>query len=349
MKRIQNFYLYSYRLIGFIFLVGLITSILWYGFSVLFFISNSSWSVPFIISSNQENVLIHQERLLNMEHDVLENDLELATAIDQVKSKELILKNAEAVYQRIEESMQNQSSRDEKISKIFKKLAKEKTQSVNELSNILASLQNREKSIGQELRLGLITSQEALTQRLALSNLRSNLIDAKAKVEELKQRTHDFYTEASTLNGSAMDLETMQKLVKKFDLSHQILQLKSDLYSLEISITHLKQNIIKKKKVLAIIKHSPYILATKKPVHVAFVPYANLPKAKIGTPVYSCYLDLLFCYKSGVVKEIFSAEEYGKHPIFKSDIKGQYIGIQFANASDAQKKLLFLNSKPLLI
>lgn len=96
-------------------------------------------------------------------------------------------------------------------------------------------------------------------------------------------------------------------------------------------------------------QRSPYILATKKPTTLAFIPYPNLKRIKKGNPVYSCYLDMIFCYKSGQIADIYSAEEYGKHPIFKSEIKGRLIRIAYADKKDAQKKLLFLNSKPLLI
>lgn len=348
-KRLQNFYLYGYRLTGFVFLVGLISSILWYGFSVLFFVSNSSWSVPYIISPNQENVLIHQERLLNMEHDLLQNTIELTTAKDQLKNKQQVLKNAQEVYSRIKESMSKQSTRDVKNGKIFNQLTHEQAQNVSELQKLLSNFKDKEAVIDKELKMGLITREEALSQRFLINSLRSSLIDAKARVQELKQRTTDYKIAASTLNGSSLDLTTMQKLVKTFDLSREIAQLKSDLFALKISIHHLKKNIAIKTKVLSLIKNSPYILATKNPVNVAFVPYSNLSRVKIGSPVYSCYLDILFCYKSGKVKQVYAAEEYGKHPIFKSDIKGQYIGVEFTDNTDAQNKLLFLNAKPLLI
>ena len=141
----------------------------------------------------------------------------------------------------------------------------------------------------------------------------------------------------------------MNRIIKKVELEGQIADLKSDIFSLQISTQHLKKNIDKKNRVLLFMKNSPYIRATKKETSVAFVPYANLHKVAIGAPVFSCYLDMLLCYKSGHVLEIYHAEEYSKHPIFKSDVKGQLIAINFDSIADSQKKLLFINSKPLLI
>jgi hypothetical protein len=349
MKRLQNFYLYNYRLIGFIFLSGLITSILWYGFSVLFFIVNTRWSTPFILSPNQKNVLIYQEHILSVQHELLKNKAELVAAKEALKNKKIVLENAERIQLRVKKSMERQAQQDAHNSKIYNKLTEEKAASVAELNKLAAEIQIRESTIHKELKIGLITKEEALSQQLLLSNIRSTLIEAKARVYELKQRSLDFNDAAHTLNGSANSLAAMDKIVRKAELARQIVQLKSDVFALTVTVEHLENSISKRTRVLLLSKQSPYIIATKASTHVAFVPYKNLSHVKIGATVYSCYLDMILCYKSGHITQVYAAEEYGRHPIFKSDIKGQFIGISFKDVTDAQKNLLFLNYKPLLI
>jgi hypothetical protein len=347
-KKLQRFYLYSYRFVGFVFLVSLISSILWYGFSVLFFIANSSWSIPSILSPNQENVLAHQEHILDVQHELLKNTAELAAARDALKSKTAILKNSKEVYTRVVASMAQQSRRYAKSSRVFHSLTEEKDKSVLELSKVATEIKGKEDIINKELKIGLITKEEALTQHLMLSTLRSSLVEAKARAYELKQHALNDRTAARTLDGSSINLPAMNKVVKKVELMQHISGLKSDVYSLTIMVNHLDSIIKKRAKVLHLMRKSPYILATKKPTDVAFVPYSNLNHVKLGSKVYSCYLDMLLCYESGAVTQIYKAEEYSRHPIFKSEIKGKYIGITFKNELDARKKLLFLNSKPLL-
>ncbi len=349
MKRLQNFYLLSYRLIGFIFLVSLITSIFWYGFSVLFFLANTHWSTPFILSPNQENVLVHQEHLLNVQQELLKNTAELAAAKNDLSNKEIVVKNAEELLLRVEKSMEQQIHQDTQNSGIYHALTQEKQANVAELTQLAAEIQMKESIINQELKVALITKEEALSQHLMLSNLRSALIEAKARMHEFEQRAADFGAAALTLKGSATSLAAMDKIVKKIELTRQIAQLKSDIYALKVTIEHLLNVIKKRSEVLALMKKSPYILATKEPTHVAFVPYKNLPQVKIGAPVYSCYFDMILCYQSGSITAAYKAEEYAKHPIFNSDMKGQFVGIAFKDETDAQKKLLFLGSKPLLI
>lgn len=349
MKKIQNYYLYSYRLVGFVFLTGLIISILWYGFSMLFFIANKSWSVPMILSPNQEKVMAHLEHILVFEHEIAKNKAELRTAKQILRHKSELLANNQQLLVRVKQSMQYQSDQYLKASLVFKKLSDERVAHVHQLRQLNAKIVNEEQTIEQELKLGLITKQEALLAHINWNKLAENLVDSKTRMYELKSRVRDYADAAKTLNGMGNHLTSMTKVIKQVELEGQIAGLKSDIFSLQISTKQLQKNIDKKNHVLSLMKKSPYILATQKKTTVAFVPYAHLSKVIAGAPVYSCYLDMLLCYKSGNISEVYSAEEYAKHPIFKSDVKGQLIGIHFNSEADGQKKLLFINSKPLLI
>ncbi len=348
-KNIQNFYLYSYRLIGFVFLTGLISSILWYGFCMLFFIANSSWSVPIILSPNQEKVMMHLEHVLALDHELTKNVAEFSAFEQALGHKKILLEIAQKLQIRIEKSMLLQSEQYAKNSQILYTLYQEKTVSVAELNQLLSKIKNRETVTEKELKIGLITKQEALASHLVSSKIRSDLVDAKASMHNLNRRALDFSNAASTLSGSANNLVAMDKVIRKAELENQIAQYKSDIFSLTVNTERLKKNIKERNQVIALMKNSPYILATKVPTTVAFVPYRNLKHAKVGSPVYSCWLDMVLCYQSGHVSRVYKAEEYSKHPMFKSDIKGQLIGVVFNNEIDGQKKLLFLKSKPLLL
>lgn len=349
MKKIQNYYLYSYRMVGFIFLTGLIASIIWYGFSILFFIGNSSWSVPMVLSPNQEKVMAHLEHVLSFEHEVTKNRAELIALEQTLEHKKMLRKMNRKLAVRVAESMSLESTHYDEASHYFDDLSKEKSVTLNQLNQLSAEISEQEDVIDNELKAGLITKNEAILAHITWNKVRDGIIDSKASMYELHKRSTEYAAAAHTLNGTGNSLKTMNKVIKKVELEGNIAQLTSDIFSLKITQGHLQKNITKKTKVLSLMKNSPYIMATRKPVTVAFVPYTNLKKIKVGSPTYSCYLDMVLCYKSGVVVGIYNAEEYTKHPIFKSDIKGQLIGVEFTYESDAQKKLLFLNSKPLLI
>jgi hypothetical protein len=349
MKKVQNFYLYSYRLVGFVFLTGLISSILWYGFSMLFFIANSSWAVPTILSPNQERVMSHLEHVLVLEHNAAKDVAELSAFKQTLKHKRHVLKTTRQLRNRIRQTLNAQSNQYTRKSLMFKKLSNEKNKSVSRLTHLIARVHHRDRVISDELQIGLITREEALAERVASNKLRADLVDAKARMQDLHQKSVDFSRAASTLNGADKHMASMYKIVKKVELDSQITQLKSDIFSLTLNINQLHETIEKKNHALAVMRNSPYIQAINKPTAVAFVPYRNLKKARIGAPVYSCYLDMVFCYKSGSITSVYQAEEYFPHPVFKSEIKGLLVEVEFKNPGDGQKRILFLNSKPLLI
>lgn len=349
MKKLQQLYLFSYRLVGFIFLMGLIVSILWYGFTLLFFVGSSSWSVPLILSPHQEKVIAHLEHVLALEQQVTNTNSEILVFEQTIAHKKHLLKINQQLLSRINESIKTQSKDYRNQSQRLSRLSQEKNATVKELRQLALMSTTKEAVIAEELKLGLITKQEAFSTRISTNQLHASLVDAKAGMYELKHRSLDYAHAAQTLNGSANDLKSMDKVIKRAELENQISQLKIDILSLYLSIDHLKNNNRKKSKALTLIKQSPYILATRKPTTVASVPYSNLKHLKLGSPIYSCYLDMLLCYKSGQIVAIYPAEEYFNHPVFKSEIKGQLIGISFYKESDAHKKLLFLNSKPLFI
>lgn len=347
-KELQRFYLYSYRSIGFIFLFGLTSSIAWYGFSILFFMSNSSWSVPLILSPGQEKVITHLEHLLNLEQQLTIDVSQLRSDSRVLQQKIQLLKKAKLFQQRMKKSITLQSQQYLKSSQVFQQLTIEKTKNVNELSELTVDLDTKLALIKKELHLGLITKQEALTQQLALESLQTSLIDARARVQEFSQRSMDFSSAAKTLRGASNNLLAMNNLAKKVELDTRISELKMDIFTLKLTIQHLEKNIEKRKQALHMMKKNPYILATKKSTMVSFVPYKNIKNISVGTRVYSCHLDMIACYQSGRVNAVYKAEEYGKHPIFRSEIKGRFIRIAYDNEKDAQKKLLFLHRKPLL-
>lgn len=347
-KKLQNFYLYSYRSIGFLFLFGLIFSIAWYVISILFFTVNRHWSVPLIISPGQEKVITHLEHMLNIEHQLSLDIAELKMDKKAVRKKEGELAKVRSIHVRVKQSIHAQSKQYKKLSHIFNSLTEEKEKNVQDLTELLAETNLKEKNIKRELQLGLITKQEALTQRLSLENLRSGLIDAKEKAFELHQRSLDFGFAADTLNGASQHLVAMNNVTKKMELENKISELNTEIYSLNIKTKQLVKNIEKRRAALKVLRDNPYILATKKPVDVAFVPYRNVKNIQVGSPVYSCYLDMVFCYRSGRVMSLYHAEEHGRHPVFQSEIKGMYVRIAFDDEEDAQRKLLFFHSKPLL-
>lgn len=349
MKRVQNIYLYFYRVIGFIFIVGLICAILWYSLSILFFSFSNTWSVPIVLSPSQEKVIGHLTRVSAFEQELRKNKIDLNTAREEYSKKNILLQNAELLQPRLDNSILVQAKRYSDASAQLKELTKERQKNISELSALSKKNQGKKASIDKELSAGIITKHEANEQKLMLNNLNSGLIDAKAQLTDLLLNAEELSSAAKTLNGSFGNIDAINNIVRKVDLNVQIEGLRSELFKLDATIETLESVIEESDRVLQILKNSPYFLATKEATHVAFVPYDNRTNAKAGERVYSCYLRMILCYRAGTIIQVYEAEEYGKHPVFQTALKGIFLGVEFKDPDDAKKDLLFIGSRPFII
>jgi hypothetical protein len=95
---------------------------------------------------------------------------------------------------------------------------------------------------------------------------------------------------------------------------------------------------------------SPYAYAANGQQFFAFVPYSNQKYVFIGSPVYACTGEIVWCHKIATVGARFQGEETGSHPIFffKGTMRGFLI--QLVNVTDLkamEDSVLFIGHKPL--
>jgi hypothetical protein len=59
-------------------------------------------------------------------------------------------------------------------------------------------------------------------------------------------------------------------------------------------------------------------------------------------------LKVILCREVGTIKQVFTSEEHGSHPIFRTDLRGFLVQLDLDNQESAKSKTLFVNRKPLL-
>lgn len=349
MKKIQNTYLYFYRTIGFIFIIGLVGAILWYALSILFFSLSATWSVPIVLSPSQEKVIGHLTRVSAFEQELRKNKIDLDITQEEYSKKKILLQNAELLQPRLDHSIAAQSKRYLEASGQLKSLTKERQKNIAELNKLSKDNRVKKSSIDRELKAGIITKNEANSQQLILNNINSSLIDAKAQLTDLSLNAEELGSAATTLNGSSGNIDAMNNIARKVDLNLQVEGLRTDLSKLGATIETLVPVIEEGDRILQVLKDSSYFLATRESTRVVFIPYDNRANAKVGEKVYSCYLRMVFCYRAGTIVRVYEAEEYGRHPVFQTALKGIFLGVDFKDPDDAKKDLLFIGSRPFII
>lgn len=349
MKNLQQFYLSLYRSIGLFVLIALVCIILWYGFSVVFFGFSKTWSIPVVLSPTQERVIGQLARISSFQQELEKNKVDLQTTVKSIENKKAILNDATSLQQRIKLSMNNQSERYNNASQSLNKILGEKKRNIQKLSKLASEIKLKERLIDKELKAGIITKYESNNQQLVLNNIQQGLTDSKANALLLQQQVGDLVSSAQTYKGANSNFDAITGVSKQVELEAQIAEIKNELLKLQATQNNLEAAINDNNSVLELIKNSPYYLATKGPTTVTFVPYANLQNVKVGDKVFSCYASVVLCKKVGEVASIYNAEEYAIHPIFRTNIKGQFVGVLYDNGlSDSKSDVLFIGSKPLL-
>jgi hypothetical protein len=138
-------------------------------------------------------------------------------------------------------------------------------------------------------------------------------------------------------------------LEKQAELRSEIAQLDITFSVAEKQLLEDNRQIDRLHDAINTAKQSPYYLnATgNKRLYFAFVPYDNQADAKVGAPIYDCYLNMVLCRKVGTVKQIFLGEQVISHPIFKTQVRGLTILMDLSHPESAKSQTVFLGRKPL--
>jgi len=347
MKRLHGIYLSMYRIIGFIFLIGLVGSIIWYGISLLFFTLNKSWAIPLVISPTQDKVLNHQAQVAGFEQNYAKQKVDLLNAQTSFDAKKKLLESSIALRSRLANTIKSEASRYAVESKNLSSSLNERRGSIKTNQQTISTLNSLSSDVQKELQAGLITKEQALGRQIQLQGLSTSIIDQKNQAIDLEHKRKELSSASNTLSGGNTNLTAFKSDLEIANLDILIAQLQTDLITIDATIHSLNSTIAESNRVLTTLKNSPFYLALRNPTNVAFLTYDNLKNAKKDAPIYSCYLHMIFCHKAGKVNAIYEAEEYARHPMFKTDIKGRFIGITFNDLEDSQDSVIFVGRKPL--
>jgi hypothetical protein len=330
-----------YRVFAIVVLYAVLLGILAYAFIMGFYAINTTWAAPVIISSSDEKSLDFLQKLVTSQQ-MLE-DLHVDTLHQQTTLNEMSkhLASLEALDPELQRAIVRERIHDRLTGPQLATLDNQKQADNLKTQAVLAQLQQLESSINKDLAAGLITKSDAATQLAAINQSRDAYTDSRIAQVLLSDNVLD-----KTTNGT----KSLDILDKQAELRFEIAQLDVTLAVSEKQLQEDNRQIDRLRSAIATAKQSPYYLnATgNSRLYFAFVAYDNQSSAKVGAPVYDCYLDMVFCRKVGTVKQIFLGEEDITHPIFKTQVRGFTIQMDLSHPNSAKSKTVFLGRKPLL-
>ncbi len=330
-----------YRIVAILVLYAVLFGILAYAFVMGFYAVNTTWAAPVILSASDEKSLSYLEKLVTSRQTLEDLKVDVVrqeNSLGEMKSHrgQLIALDPE-----LQQAIVRERAHDRREGPQLATLEDQKQKDNAKSQAVLAQLQQVQAGIEKDLAAGLITKGDAATQLAAINQAQGAYTDSKIAQVMLSD---------SVLDKTTTGTKSLDVLEKQAELRSEIAQLDVAMAVAEKQLTEDNRQVDRLRDAIATAKQSPYYLnaSGSKRLYFAFVPYDDQANAKVGAPIYDCYLDMVLCRRVGTVKQIFLGEEQITHPIFKTQVRGLMIQMDLSHPNSAKSKTVFLGGKPLL-
>jgi hypothetical protein len=358
--RLNKFVVSAYKIVGFFFLSVILVGLVGYLGTNLFFLVDSTWISPSVISPSDERVLALSAQYAqqsSLREKVAAERFELAARRSDLQRTELALRGFQGNYRH---ALQADLAAKEKALASLQGLLAEyhqgKTRITEESQAYTAVSRERMRELAQAHLLetdGWIAGNIQLSQiehgNLSLAEREvtlANQCDALLReVQALKAVLRDEGAAAVDAGALSYDSLRLQQEYAKAVLE----QAKAGDMAQAIghSITAVDGALARYDQVLKGIRESPYMRASEHSVTVGGVPYENARSAGPGTPLYACRLGILVCRKVGEVVASIDGEVPVKHPLHSQLLRGQLVELALTEGEAVRHRVLFARHPPL--
>jgi hypothetical protein len=348
-KSFQGLALTVYRMIAFCVLSSIIIGVLGYISFLLFYLNSSTWASPVVLSPSQEKVISFHTLVSGIETQLGKDKIDLETATATAADSIAQLARMKFLLSRATSALGAEAKQLSANSIQLDSLVADKKNDVRQSAELITNIKAMLKQIDDELAAKLITIDQATQRRVTLQSALNAATDSRALGVQLEVQSQQLKGGANTLSGGASNTAAISSVRQAAELRAMVSQLQIQATTASSTIVMLKVRIAADEQALSTAKNSPYYKSLQGPIAVAFVPYANLSAAVAGQPVFSCFAHVVFCSKVGIISSVFDAEEYARHPMFKTDLRGKFIGVELDDPAAVESKVLFIGSKPLFL
>jgi hypothetical protein len=343
----NKFFSTIYRLLAVKFLIVIFIIAIGYAFLVSFFVVSDTWAVPIVLSPAQSRVLSFQPQIAALQTNLNKQRIELATAQATVIALGAQIEQVGSLIGRVGKSIASEANQLSSTGNALSSLAEKKKSDIKATEISVSDARSLMSKVDEELAAKLITSDQAAQRRISLQGALNSSTDAKAASIQLDRTMDQMKQAANTLRGGSTSLIGITSIKQAQELRALMAQLGIQYTTAEKTVLLLTESIKEQERVLVVAKTSPYYRALTNSITVGFVPYENMDSVKTGMDVYDCYLKVFLCSKVGEVGSIYEAEEYASHPLFKTDLRGQFIEVRLSDPESARSQVFFIGSKPL--
>jgi hypothetical protein len=352
----NSFFVLVYKGVGFVVLTLIVLGMSAYLISALYFILQSNWVVPDVLTPSDPRVIHARTQFLQKKAELQKLESELATLNLSRKHILFALERLTQFQSRFQLVASKERGLKESQLQQFQNLLGGIQRSVQHLDQVQKEYGDAsQKETASHFKNRLIDSSEVLQKQIMMQQMemsdwsyKQRLAEIQIKVQELKGAL-----ESSRHVNSPSDLVSLSALQQ----DHTFLQtqiaisdLQAQLQSLETHFPKQEDLRVQVSQILQAMQQDPLIQASSSGLaesfQVGWVQYVTLNETKEGTPLYGCYLGLVICKKVGHVGKLYAGEQKMEHPVTGSSLRGRYIELTLDQPSWAFKTHLFLRHAP---
>jgi hypothetical protein len=338
---INNSVLMLYRVFAIVSLYAVLVGVLAFGLGSAFYATSKTWIAPIILSKADKETLdltgktlTTQNAVDDLKLDIGKLELTVAEAQEHKGALEKLLPAIDAAIAR-----ENRHKRE--TGPVLANLNEQKRGDDFRTEKVLTKLALVDATIDKELAAGLITKTDATQASMMFVKSNGDLTDSKIATTLLRDTVWDKTVPSTTY------LDTLHK---KAELQSEIACLGIAIGIAQKQAATERAQVTKFSDALNAAKQTPLWAAMQGGrTNVAMVPYDNQAVAKQGAAVYDCYLSFVACRRVGTLTAVFTGEQHGIHPIFRTDLRGFIVQLELTNPESAKSKTLFLGRKPFLL
>jgi len=360
----------SYKVAGFVILLGILAGLASYVVMTLFYYGSSSWMAPVILSPGDRRVLELTAQLAQQQglRDTL-----AAQRLDMVAR----LKDAERTAIAEEEFQRGfakavEADISDRKTSLAKLHALRKSYGVTgrEIAEANGNFSDLSKErLAEMYAAKLISKDDMVKGNLQIAELASVNLGLNERGTMLDDQMTLLGRQAGSLSLVADSLKTPGAVAtlpshadakqtsrdaltvwREYELSVLAAQRSRDAQTaLKDGIASIDVNLARYDAIIGAIKETPHLKASDHHLSIAFVPYDNLANAKPGRPLYACRLNIVVCRRVGKVGKTLDGEVTGAHPLQKIDLRGVMVGLELDDIQSAQEPVLHVGRAPFLL
>lgn len=349
---LHQFYIRGYRITSFTFLTAAMVTLAVYGITMIFFLFDSTWIAPTVLSTTSDKMLQFEGGYLTVTAQQGTANVAYNQAVRQVEVLTQQKDQLAILLAKSDSAIKVETTSNKVVIDQASLVANQRKKDLNS-SALLSSQLETIKSETQNLLAAHVITQDIATQNLAtIQSFGNSLTDSKTALLLLNQQTDDLSRKRETLLGAGKSVDAMISITAYASIQQLARQNLSDLKTAQDTVTAAKAQLDLATAAVSTLNQTSYMAARKSGSNLAFVPYDNQRIAKVGSSVYDCYLLFVACHKIGTIRHVYHDELIVDFPLFNiklsRTIRGFLIDLDVTNEKAMSSSVLFVN-KPLFL